>query len=148
MKEAWNELEVLLVEDNPTDAELCIDALKEYNLGNKLVWVKDGAEALDFLFCRGAYADRNSAHAPKVVLLDLRLPKVDGLEVLRAAKSDERTKMIPIVIMTSSKEDRDLVESYKLGVNSYIQKPVQFEAFAREVANVGLYWLLANKVPS
>ena len=148
MNEAWNEVEVLLVEDNPTDAELCIEALKEYNLGNKLVWVKDGAEALDFLFCRGAYAGRNSAHVPKVVLLDLRLPKVDGLEVLRTVKADERTRTIPVVVVTSSKEDRDLVESYRLGVNSYIQKPVEFEAFAKEVANVGLYWLLANKVPS
>lgn len=147
MKEGWNEVEVLLVEDNPTDAELCIEALNAHHLGNKLIWVKDGAEALDFLFCRGAYADRNSARPPKVVLLDLRLPKVDGLEVLRLAKSDERTKMVPIVIVTSSKEDRDLVEGYKLGVNSYIQKPVEFEAFAKEVASVGLYWLLANKVP-
>lgn len=147
MNQNWNTVEVLLVEDNPTDAELCIESLREYNLGNQLVWVKDGAEALDFLFARGSYAERNSANVPKVVLLDLRLPKVDGLEVLRTVKGDERTKMIPVVVVTSSKEDRDLVESYKLGVNSYIQKPVEFEAFAKEVANVGLYWLLANKVP-
>lgn len=143
---AWNEVEVLLVEDNPTDAELCIEALKEYNLGNRLVWVKDGAQALDFLFCRGPYADRNPSNALKVVLLDLRLPKVDGMEVLRAVKGDERTRMIPVVVMTSSKEDRDLVESYQLGVNSFIQKPVDFDSFAKEVANVGLYWLITNKV--
>ena len=143
----WNEVEVLLVEDNPTDAELCIEALKEYNIGNRLVWVKDGAEALDFIFRRGAYAERSASSPLKVVLLDLRLPKVDGLEVLRAVKGDERTRSIPIVVVTSSKEDRDLVESYKLGVNSFIQKPVDFDSFAKEVGNVGLYWLLVNKVP-
>jgi two-component system response regulator len=143
----WKEVELLLVEDNPTDAELCMEVLKEYSFGNRLVWVKDGAEALDFLFCRGAYSDRNIGNRPKVVMLDLRLPKVDGMEVLRAIKADERTRTIPVVVVTSSKEDRDLVESYKLGVNSFIQKPVEFEAFAREIANVGLYWLMANKVP-
>ncbi len=147
MNSDWNEIEVLLVEDNPTDAELCIDALNEYRLGNKLVWVKDGAEALDFLFARGAYAERSVGHHPKVVLLDLLLPKVSGLEVLQAIKGNEHTRQIPVVIVTSSREDRDLIESYKLGVNSYIQKPVAFEAFAKEVANVGLYWLLTNKVP-
>lgn len=147
MNTQWSEVEVLLVEDNPTDAELCMGALAEYNLGNRLVWVKDGVEALDFLFCRGAYAARNSAERPRVVLLDLRLPKVDGLEVLRAAKADDRTKTIPFVVVTSSREDRDIVESYKLGVNSFIQKPVAFESFAKEVSKVGLYWLLTNKTP-
>ena len=143
----WNEVEVLLVEDNPTDAELCREALKQYNLGNRLVWVKDGAQALDFLFCRGAYAGRNPSNALKVVLLDLRLPKVDGMEVLRTVKGDERTRLIPVVVVTSSKEDRDLVQSYQLGVNSFIQKPVDFDSFPKEVANVGLYWLITNKVP-
>jgi CheY-like chemotaxis protein len=142
----WSEVKVLLVEDNPTDAELCIEALNEYRLGNTLQWVKDGKQALDFLFGTGEFEGRTLNHQPKVVLLDLRLPKVDGLEVLRKVKADERTKTIPVVIVTSSKEDRDLVESYKLGVNSYIQKPVQFEAFAKEVAKVGMYWLLTNKV--
>ncbi len=144
----WIEAEVLLVEDNPTDAELCIEALKEQHLGNKIAWVKDGAEALDYLYRRGVYASTNSTSKPKVVLLDLRLPKVDGLEVLRAVKADESLRTIPIVVVTSSKEDRDLVESYRLGVNSYIQKPVKFDEFAKEIANVGLYWLVANKVPS
>ncbi|MEW6689188.1 MAG: response regulator [Pseudomonadota bacterium] len=143
----WNEVQVLLVEDNPTDAELCMAALGEYRLGNRLEWVKDGAQALEFLFGEGAYAERGTNHQPRVVLLDLRLPKVDGLEVLRQIKGDERTKWIPVVVVTSSKEDRDLVDSYKLGVNSYVQKPVQFEAFAKEIAKVGMYWLITNKVP-
>lgn len=148
MNDKWSEVDVLLVEDNPTDAELCMDALKEYNLGNKMEWVKDGAAALDFMFARGAYTARSLNHHPKVVLLDLRLPKVDGLEVLRALKGDERTRKIPVVILTSSKEDRDLIEGYQNGVNSYIQKPVAFEDFAKQVANVGMYWLLANKLPT
>lgn len=147
MSETWNTVEVLLIEDNPTDAELCMEALREFNLRNAIVWVKDGAAALDFLFARGAYANRNPAHPPKVVLLDLRLPKVDGMEVLQAIKGNASTRTIPVVILTSSREDRDLIESYRLGVNSYIQKPVDFESFAREVAKVGMYWLLTNKVP-
>jgi len=141
------EVEILLVEDNPTDAELCIHALKKHNLANQLEWVKDGAEALDFLFKRGAYADHNANCVPKVILLDLRLPKVDGLEVLRAVKSDELTRNIPVVIMTSSKEDRDVAESYKLGANSYVSKPVVFEEFVKVVAELGLYWLLINRPP-
>ena len=140
-------VEILLVEDNPTDAELAIVALKERNLANKLVWVKDGAEALDFLFATGNYAKRSIENKPKVVLLDLRLPKVDGLEVLRRVKADERTKRIPIVVLTSSKEDRDVTESYNFGVNSYIAKPVEFEEFARVVSELGLYWLLINQPP-
>ncbi len=144
-----NELvEVLLVEDNPTDAELTIDALKDANLANRLVWVKDGAEALDFLFARGAYADRADNHSLKVVLLDLRLPKVSGVEVLRRIKSDERTKSIPVVVLTSSKEEVDLEECYRLGVNSYISKPVEFDEFAKVVGELGLYWLLVNKLPN
>ena len=140
-------VEILLVEDNPTDAELAMVALKERNLANKLVWVKDGAEALDFLFSTGAYANRNIEDIPKVVLLDLRLPKVDGLEVLRRIKADERTKHIPVVVLTSSKEDRDVAECYSLGVNSYIPKPVEFDEFAKVVSELGLYWLLINQPP-
>jgi len=142
------DVEILLVEDNPTDAELAMVALKEHNLANKLVWVKDGAEALDFLFTTGAYAKRCIEHRPKVVMLDLRLPKVDGMEVLRRIKADERTKLIPVVVLTSSKEDRDVAECYKLGVNSYISKPVEFDEFAKVVSQLGLYWLLINEPPS
>jgi len=141
------EVEILLVEDNPTDAELCMRALTKSNLANNLVWVKDGAEALDFLFATGAYADRDIMHPPKVVLLDLRLPKVDGMEVLRKVKQDDRTRSIPVVVLTSSKEDRDISESYQLGVNSYISKPVEFDAFAKSVAELGFYWLLVNRPP-
>lgn len=142
-----NEVEILLVEDNPNDAELAIRALKKHNLANKLTWVKDGAEALDFVFARGTYSGRDINCIPKLILLDLRLPKVDGLEVLRIVKSDEKTRLIPVVVMTSSKEDRDITESYKLGVNSYITKPVDFEEFVKTVAELGMYWLLLNKAP-
>ncbi|MBW8067809.1 MAG: response regulator [Ferrovum sp.] len=147
MSHMMEEVEILLVEDNPTDAELAIRALKEKNLTNKLVWVKDGAEALDFLFATGAYSGRQVANGPKVIMLDLRLPKVDGMEVLRRVKDDERTKTIPVVVLTSSKEDRDVAESYQLGVNSYISKPVEFNEFAKTVAELGLYWLLVNHPP-
>ena len=142
-----NEVEILLVEDNPNDAELAMRALKKHNLANSIIWVKDGAEALDFIFARGAYSDRNINNIPKVILLDLRLPKVDGLEVLRAVKSDERAKLIPVVVLTSSREEKDIVESYNLGVNSYITKPVDFEAFVKTVSDLGMYWLLLNKPP-
>ncbi len=141
------DVEILLVEDNPTDAELCTMALQERKLANKLVWVKDGAEALDFIFATGAYVGRKLEQGPKVVLLDLRLPKVDGLEVLRRLKADERTRRIPVVVVTSSKEDRDVVSSYDLGVNSYISKPVDFDEFSRVVSELGLYWLLINRPP-
>jgi CheY-like chemotaxis protein len=147
MNEEVKEVEILLVEDNPTDAELAMRALKKSNLANKLVWVKDGAEALDFIFYTGAYTGRSGQCEPKVILLDLRLPKVDGMEVLRRIKNDERTRTIPVVVLTSSKEDRDVAESYKLGVNSYISKPVGFEEFAKVVSELGLYWLLVNKPP-
>lgn len=140
-----NAVEILLVEDNPTDAELCIRALKKNNLANRLVWVKDGAEALDFIFATGKYAGRDMAEVPRVILLDLRLPKVDGIEVLRKVKSEEMTKTIPVVVLTSSKEDRDVVESYKYGVNSYISKPVEFDEFADTVTHLGMYWLLLNR---
>jgi two-component system, response regulator len=142
-----NEVEILLVEDNPNDVELTLRALKKNNLTNKVHVVKDGAEALEYIFATGAYAGRDSNHSPRVILLDLKLPKVDGLEVLRQIKSNERTKMIPVVVLTSSKEERDLVESYKLGANSYITKPVDFESFVKAVKELGLYWLLLNQSP-
>jgi two-component system response regulator len=142
-----NEVEVLLVEDNPNDAELTMRALKKNNLANRLFHVKDGAEAIDFLFSQGVYTDRRVQNGPKVVLLDLKLPKVDGIEVLRKIKSDDRTRLIPVVVMTSSREDRDLNECYKLGVNGYVVKPVEFEDFARAVSQLGFYWLLLNETP-
>jgi two-component system response regulator len=140
-----NEVEVLLVEDNASDAELTLRALKKKNLANKLIHVKDGAEAIDFVFAQGAYTDRKVENGPKVVLLDLKLPKVSGIEVLRRIKSDVRTEVIPVVVMTSSREERDLVECYQLGVNSYVVKPVEFEDFARAVSELGCYWLLLNE---
>jgi len=139
------ELDILLVEDNQDDMDLALHALRREKLANKIVVVRDGEEALDFLFCRGAFADRSFDHPPKLVLLDLKLPKVDGLEVLKQVKSDLRTKTIPVVIMTSSKEERDLVASYHLGANSYIQKPVDFDQFREVVKTVGLYWLVINQ---
>lgn len=142
-----NEVEILLVEDNETDAELTIRALKRNNLANKLVWVKDGAEALDFVFATGKYSQRSIEGLPRLILLDLRMPKVDGLEVLQTIKADERTRKIPIVILTSSKEDKDIVESYKLGVNSYVSKPVEFDEFTEAVSTLGLYWMLLNNPP-
>lgn len=147
MNNEVKEVEILLVEDNPTDAELAIRALKKSNLANSLVWVKDGAEALDFIFATGEYSGRSVTCPPKVILLDLRLPKVDGMEVLRRVKADERTRAIPVVVLTSSKEDRDIAESYQLGVNSFISKPVEFDAFAKTVSELGMYWLLVNRPP-
>lgn len=140
--------EILLVEDNPADAELTIRALKDQNLANKLVWVRDGEQALDFVFGTGAFAGRDVMRPPRVILLDLRLPKVDGLEALQKIKADARTRMIPVVVLSSSTQDKDIVESYKLGVNSYVAKPVQFEEFAKVVSLLGLYWLLINKPPA
>ncbi|MGH9789397.1 MAG: response regulator, partial [Candidatus Acidiferrales bacterium] len=134
---AKNEIEILLVEDNPADMELTLHALRAEKVGNNFFVARDGEEALDFLFCRGAFKERSFEHPPKVVLLDLKLPKVDGLEVLRQVKSDPRTRPIPIVVLTSSKEDRDLVQSYQLGVNSYIQKPVDFDQFRQTVKQLG-----------
>ncbi len=142
-----NEVEILLVEDNPTDVELTLRALKKNNLTNKVHVVTDGAEALDYLFATGTYKEREIDKKPKVVLLDLKLPKVDGLEVLKKIKSDERTRDIPVVVLTSSKEEQDRIESYKLGVNSYIVKPVNFEQFTKSVLELGLYWLLLNELP-
>lgn len=140
-------IDILLVEDNPDDIDLTLYALKRNNLANSVHIVRDGEEALDFLFCRGRYVERKFDDPPKVVLLDLKLPKVDGLEVLRIVKSDKRTKAVPVVVMTSSKEQRDMVEGYHLGVNSYIQKPVDFDAFRDLIKQLGFYWLVVNQAP-
>lgn len=143
-----HDVEILLVEDNPNDEELTLHALRRNKVSNRIHVVRDGAEALEFIFCGGAYADRSIYNSPKVILLDLKLPKVDGLEVLRRVKGDERTHDIPVVVLTSSREERDLVESYKLGVNSYIVKPVDFDQFTDCVRQIGLYWMLVNQPPT
>ncbi len=140
-------VDILLVEDNPQDAELMIRAIRKRNLMNPIYVVEDGAEALDFIFCRGSYAGRDFSRPPKVVLLDLKLPKVGGIEVLRAAKADQRTRHIPIVVVTSSREDPDIRTAYTLGANSYVVKPVDFSAFMDAMSNLGLYWLLVNQPP-
>jgi CheY-like chemotaxis protein len=142
-----NEVEILLVDDSPEDVELCIIALRHSKLSNRIEVAEDGAEALDFLFCRGPHKDRSSRNTPKLVLLDLKLPKVDGLEVLKAIRADERTKRIPVVILTSSKEHKDLVEGYNLGVSAYIQKPVDFNQFSKTIQQIGMFWLLLNQPP-
>ena len=146
--ENFNEVEILLVEDNPYDAELTIRALRNKGLANKLLTFPDGVEALDFLFGTGEYAGRNLAARPKVILLDLKLPRINGLEVLEKIRNDARTRMIPVVILTSSQEESDIVKSYNLGVNSYMVKPVDFDKFFQAVEELGLYWLLLNKVPN
>lgn len=140
-------IEILLVEDNNDDVELTLHALRKENLANSIHVARDGEEALEFLFCTGAHANRSLEPPPRLVLLDLKLPKVDGMEVLRRLKADPRTRTIPVVILTSSKEERDLVNGYGLGANSYIQKPVDFEQFRDTVKTVGLYWLLVNQPP-
>jgi len=138
---------ILLVEDNPKDLKLTLLALQDRNLANRIEVARDGQEALDYLFCRGPHANRSFDHPPRVVLLDLKLPGIDGLEVLRAVKGDARTRTIPVVILTSSKEEKDLVESYNLGVNAYIQKPVDFDQFRNIVDQIGLFWLVVNEPP-
>lgn len=144
MEQAKDAVDILLVEDTPADAELTICALQKFNLANNLAWVKDGAEALDFLFASGAYTKRKTVCKPKVVFLDLRLPRVSGFEVLRRIKTDENTRKIPVVVLTSSKEDVDIGECYRLGANSYIAKPVPFDEFVRAVSELGQYWLWLN----
>ncbi len=142
-----NSVEILLVEDSAHDAELTLRSLKRHRLANRIFHVSDGEEALDWVFARGVYHGRQVEDCPKVILLDLKLPKVDGLEVLAAVKADERTKVIPVVVLTSSKEEQDVVKSYRLGANSYIVKPVDFERFSEAIKDIGLYWLLLNQPP-
>lgn len=143
-----NQIEILLVEDNQDDLEMTLRALRKVNLANRIQIARDGVEAIEFIFGEGPHAGRNVGNGPKVILLDLKLPKIDGMEVLRRVKTDPRTKMIPVVVLTSSKEQKDVVESYHLGVNSYIVKPVNFERFAAAVTELGMYWLLLNQPPN
>jgi len=138
---------ILLVEDNPDDEALTLRALRKNNIENRVVVARDGAEALDFLFCTGVYADRDPHDMPHMILLDLKLPKVDGLEVLRRLRADDRTRLLPIVILTSSNEEQDLMEGYKIGANSYVRKPVDFNQFVEAVRQLGLYWLVLNELP-
>jgi len=142
-----NIVEILIVEDNPNDAEMALRALKKNNLTNNVLVVIDGEEALDFIFHKNKFVNRDGFNQPKIILLDLKLPKVDGLEVLKELKNNEETKMIPVIVLTSSKEESDILESYKLGVNSYIVKPVDFDKFVEAVRQLGLYWLLLNESP-
>lgn len=138
---------ILLVEDNPDDVELTLRALRQYNLKNEITVVRDGAEALDYLFATGDYSDRDTTAMPTVVILDLKLPKVDGLEVLQRMRADERTKLVPVVILTSSKEEQDMINGYKFGANSYVRKPVDFNQFLEAARQLGLYWLVINEPP-
>ena len=138
---------ILLVEDNPDDEALTVRALKKNKIANNLAIVRDGAEALDFLFFTGAYAERDPQEIPEVILLDLKLPKVDGLEVLRRIRADERTRLLPVVVLTSSKDEQDLIKSYKLGANSYVRKPVDFSQFVEAIRQLGMYWLVLNEAP-
>lgn len=140
-------VDVLIVEDNPDDAELTIRALKKQNLANNIFVVEDGAEALDFIFCRGKYEDRGMSRPPKVVFLDLKLPKVSGLEVLKEIKSNPKTRKLPVVVVSSSKEDPDIRAAYELGANSYVVKPVDFDDFLQAMTSTGLFWLLVNEIP-
>lgn len=142
-----DEIEILLVEDNPADVELTLRALKKNNIANRIVVVGDGEDALDFIFARGKYSNRSIESIPKLILLDLKLPKIGGIEVLSQLKGNPKTKMIPVVVLTSSREEKDIVESYKLGVNSYIVKPVDFDKFVKSVKELGVYWLLINQPP-
>ena len=142
-----HEFEIVIVEDNPNDAELMVRSLKKNRLANSLLVLEDGEQARDFIFCRGQYTGRDSSGSPKVIFLDLKLPKVDGLEVLKQVKSNEQTRKIPVIIVTSSKEDPDIATAYKLGANSYIVKPVDFDNFVRTIAQLGFYWLVINEKP-
>ncbi|MGM0613080.1 MAG: response regulator [Bacteroidota bacterium] len=145
--EPTDDIEILIVEDNASDAEMAMRAFEKNKLTNKIHIVRDGEEALNFVFANGEYAHRNKERKPKIILLDLKLPKVDGLEVLRELKKNEETKIIPMIVLTSSKEEKDIIESYRLGVNSYIVKPVDFDKFVEAVRELGLYWLLLNQHP-
>ncbi|WP_372936564.1 response regulator [Mariniphaga sediminis] len=145
--ENFGEIEILLVEDNPNDAEMALRALKKNNLSNQVMVAVDGEEALDFIFAKGKFASRQKSRKPKIILLDLKLPKIDGLEVLKEIKSNPETKIIPVVVLTSSREEKDMLKSYQLGVNSYIVKPVDFDKFVDAVRDLGLYWLLLNQQP-
>jgi two-component system, response regulator len=140
-------IDILLIEDNPNDAELTVRVLKKNNIANAIHVIPDGAEALEFFFAEGKYSGRDMNNSPKIVILDLKLPKVDGIEILKRVKSDDRTKTIPIVVLTSSKEESDVIKSYKLGANSYIVKPVDFQKFADSIRDLGYYWLLLNEPP-
>ena len=140
-------VDILLIEDNPVDVELAIRALKKSGLVNNIFVVNDGEDALDFIYCKNKYGNRKHGDIPKIILLDLKLPKVSGLEVLKIIKSDEDKKIIPVIVLTSSSQEKDMIESYKLGVNSYIQKPVDFDQFVESVKQIGMYWLLLNKLP-
>ena len=142
-----HDVEILLVEDNPNDVKLTLYAFKQHNLSNQITVVRDGEEALEYIFCTGAYSHRNIENGPKIVLLDLNLPKIDGLEVLRQIKAHPKTRVIPICVLTTSREERDIVDSYQLGINSYIVKPVDFEQFVEAIRTLGLYWLLLNQPP-
>jgi len=142
-----NAVEILLVDDSPEDVELTVRALRRSKIVNEIQVAEDGAEALDFLFCRGAFRDRTFASPPRLILLDLKLPKVSGLEVLQAIRADERTKAIPVVILTSSKEQKDLINGYNLGVNAFVQKPVDFEQFGEAIRQIGMFWMLINQAP-
>ena len=145
--ERKKERTILLVEDNPDDVELTLRALEKHNIKNKVTVARDGAEALDYLFATGAYSDRDTSVMPAVIILDLKLPKVDGLEVLERMRADERTKLVPVVILTSSKEEQDMIKGYKLGANSYVRKPVDFAQFIEAARQLGLYWLVINEPP-
>lgn len=141
-------IDILFVEDSPIDAELTLLALREENLANNVIWLQDGAQALDFIFAEGEYAGRNMDNQPKLILLDLKMPKIGGIEVVKRIRGDERTKSIPIVVMTSSQEEKDIFDTYKLGINSYIVKPVDFDKFTKSVKEIGFYWLLMNHSPN
>jgi two-component system, response regulator len=147
MADTDGSVDILMVEDNPNDEELTLQELRKYHLANRIHVVRDGQEALDYVFCTGRYANRQITDQPSVILLDIKLPFVDGLEVLRRVKQDERTRTVPVVMLTSSREERDLVESYRLGVNSYIVKPVDFDQFKESARTLGMYWLLLNRPP-
>jgi len=142
-----NEFEIVIVEDNPNDGELMIRSLKKNRLANNIIILKDGEQALDFIFCRGKYTGRDISESPKVMFLDLKLPKVDGLEVLKQMKTNEKTRKIPVIIVTSSKEDPDIATAYDLGANSYVVKPINFEDFIKKMSQIGLYWLAVNEKP-